>query len=419
MELVIHELFESILAFLILYLLSSTEFIISKRKILTFVCLIIPLLSVLYFSKITQALPLIDALIYLLSVLIFTKDRWYQKLASFFLIYASSSFIYQSILLVLNILANNTVFLGMNTYREKIFSKLITIFILLILVFIKKKRNISLQLSFWNKICLFLFSFVVTFLITFLKYNQNNLTTNILNAIILICVTTIFVITFYLFSVSKNNRLIQQNYIQSQHIQTLKAYYTALAANEREIRKIKHDIRNHTQVLSNLISCGEYENAQKYIEEMNHFTTPKLNTVPNVGNALINAILLQKTIEYPDITIEIKGTVQPAIAISDFDLCTIISNLLDNALEYSSSNNFRNISFYIYQEGSILLIRVANTLASSVNPNQFEIHSSKTEKGHGYGITNVREAVYRNHGMLHYEQDNNKLYANAQLFFPS
>ena len=245
------------------------------------------------------------------------------------------------------------------------------------------------------------------------------MTANILNAIILICVTTIFVITFYLFSVSKNNRLTQQTYIQSQHIQTLKAYYTALAANEREIRKIKHDIRNHTQVLSNLISCEEYENAQKYIEELNHFTTPKLNTIPNVGNALINAILMQKTIEYPDITIETKGIAHTSIAISDFDLCTIISNLLDNALEYSSSNNFKNISFYIYQEGNILLIRVANFLATSVNPNQFETCSTKEEKGHGYGITNVREAVNRNHGMLQYEQNNNKLYVNVQFFLPN
>ena len=169
-------------------------------------------------------------------------------------------------------------------------------------------------------------------------------------------------------------------------------------------------------ILGNLIDCGHIDKATDYMHEINEYVSKQTKAIPDTGNVLVNAILIQKKYEFPDIHLIFKGFVDNNIAIKDYDLCTILNNLLDNALEYSSKNSLQTVKLLIYQDNSVLLINVVNDLIMPIYTSDFSKITISNYKNHGYGLTIVKEIVNRYQGVFEYLQDKSQLVAKVQLF---
>ena len=98
--------------------------------------------------------------------------------------------------------------------------------------------------------------------------------------------------------------------------------------NNIEIRKLKHDMKNHINILGNLIDSGYIDKATNYMHEINDYVSKQTTAIVDTGNVLVNAILLQKKYEFPNINLIFKGFVNNDIPIKNYDLCTILNNLL-------------------------------------------------------------------------------------------
>lgn len=195
----------------------------------------------------------------------------------------------------------------------------------------------------------------------------------------------------------KEKEEITQKYLDEQI-----KHYKYLEQREKDTKKFRHDIKNHMQVLSVMTKNGMYSNFDSYMEEIN-MQIDRLGNVITVNNGIVDAIInkyyseaLQKGID-----INIKGMLSNECSITPYDLCTIFSNLLSNAVEAAEKAVEKRISMECrYTDDSIIII-TKNTFKDEGQFRHSKIITTKNDiEYHGFGIDNIKDAVERNNGML-------------------
>ena len=277
------------------------------------------------------------------------------------------------------------------------------------------KIHYNFSLSFTNKIFLCVYTGILCIVLTLFHLNQNLINDDFLNLFAMLCIVSIGIIIAYMLSSSARNLNLRELYSQKQYVDFLKGYYNEVKKNNIEIRKLKHDMKNHINILGNLIDSGYIDKATNYMHEINDYVSKQTTAIVDTGNVLVNAILLQKKYEFPNINLIFKGFVNNDIPIKNYDLCTILNNLLDNAFEYSLKNGLQTVKLFIYQENSVLLINVVNELIMPVDTSTFNKTTKTDYEDHGYGLTIVKEIVNHYQGIFEYLQDKSQLIAKVQL----
>lgn len=185
------------------------------------------------------------------------------------------------------------------------------------------------------------------------------------------------------------NALMEQHYIEVENIYSI-------------MRNWKHNWHNQIQVLSAYLESGEYDRAKTYLEEINQAIL-RIDTVVKTGNTLVDAVLNSKVslMKSYDIDVEIDVKVPAILSVPDVDLCFIIGNLLDNAMDacisLDSENRFVNI--YICIKGIQLYMSFTNS-AGKKQEKVGNIFISTKGKNHGLGLANVDALVKKNGGYL-------------------
>lgn len=110
------------------------------------------------------------------------------------------------------------------------------------------------------------------------------------------------------------------------------SHYEELEKMDAEMRKFRHDYTNHLQSILSLIQMKEYSDAKEYIEKMRKDTYKSAAKMFYSGNKLADAILADKSALLDEhCRIEYSGIMPTAV--ENVDLCVILSNSLDNAIE--------------------------------------------------------------------------------------
>lgn len=177
-------------------------------------------------------------------------------------------------------------------------------------------------------------------------------------------------------------------------------YYQGIEAQQQEIRKIKHDIMNHLTVVATYLDLGEYDKAMDYLKEIG--TRFSGLTKQYTPSTLINAILNYKKqkAESLGIELDIKADITVKTDDTEIDLCTLISNTLDNAIEADPPD--KKILLEMLDDGEKLLFSVTNRYEKKIEKNEDgSFISSKSDKqNHGLGIKSIEEAVARMNGKI-------------------
>ena len=182
-------------------------------------------------------------------------------------------------------------------------------------------------------------------------------------------------------------------------------------------RSLKHDMKHHIKMLSDLISSGDKDAALKYLSDMGDFMDHTEKYVSS-GNERIDSILnyyIGKA-KNTDIHVSWKIQIPEQIEISTFDTNVILSNLLDNALNALSDIPNPTLEIFMKYDRGILYINIQN----NCNHEQPSIHAIlsafEPENEHGYGLKNVQRIVEKYHGNLSTECVNDVFNASILLF---
>lgn len=107
--------------------------------------------------------------------------------------------------------------------------------------------------------------------------------------------------------------------------------------------------------------------------------------------------------------------------IDPVDLCTILTNLLDNAMEACGKlpeASAKILSVTIRRINQFIIIQIANSCIEEPVISKGNFKTSKTDKRHhGWGMKNVRLAVEKCHGTMEYEYNKNMFIVSVMLFY--
>lgn len=175
----------------------------------------------------------------------------------------------------------------------------------------------------------------------------------------------------------------------------------------QEVRSIKHDMQAHLLVLQYCLEDGKYEEAKKYLQTMRSKDFGEsVERDINVGNSLVNEIIKEYLAKSVDkICFFYKGELPKKTIVADYDLCTIFSNLISNAVEACQKlrSTEKEIHMKISTDEENLRIIMRNPVEWIVEKNMLGNGTTKEDKAsHGYGLSNVRAVVEKYNGELKY-----------------
>ena len=180
-------------------------------------------------------------------------------------------------------------------------------------------------------------------------------------------------------------------------------HYAEVENMYRQTRGWRHDYRNHIQVLKSYLAMGDIEAASHYLDALD----ADLNTVDlamKTGNKMTDIILNSKIslARSKNIQVVADAHVPVELSTAEIDLCIIIGNLFDNAIEACMAlpKEERMIRVYMEMKNTLLYIPFTNSTAlkkqKKVNGRFF---SSKGE-GHGYGLVRIDTIIDRYQGYI-------------------
>lgn len=195
-----------------------------------------------------------------------------------------------------------------------------------------------------------------------------------------------------------------------------KESYQHMLKTDEELRRIRHDIKNHLLYVRGIIERNETEKAEEYIEKMEEELGSNEKYMVT-GNRTVDYILASKLSENRDITLVCTGIFPYTEVIDELDLAVLFGNLIDNAIEAVKKENDKLIEmkFSVYNDYCNILI--SNPISGSVLKSNPSLSTTKrTGTEHGFGLKSVRAIVERYSGIFEAYEENSRF--NVQISLP-
>lgn len=220
----------------------------------------------------------------------------------------------------------------------------------------------------------------------------------------------LFVASFYIiFALSRSNKesevlriLRQQHEYRIQYANNIKMQYD-------EIKRIKHDMKQSYLVIDSLMSDKKYTEANEYIKS-NISNLGKSEVIIDVGNDFVNAILNSKLTFAKSMGIEVICSSTSNIGgIDDTDLCSLLGNILDNAIEACEKckgEKFIETSISIRDNKCSII--VSNSVEAEILKNNKALKTTKKDtENHGFGVRSIRAIAKKYGGVVNFYQERN------------
>lgn len=303
-----------------------------------------------------------------------------------------------------NILQKNSFF---DIYVVFIVNMIRYLFVLIVINFYKIRIEKNIPLIFSLPIAL---TAVISMVITInmlLVVDSNNYKFIFINMVLIFIICIILIYIF-----NKIVNVMTENARQKFLIKQSEYYEKQIEADRKHInntRKIKHDMKNHMYAIRNMAKNNMSKDIITYTNDiLGKIEGEKVYI--NTGNYLIDGILNVKFEEIKNQGIDFKYDVKipEGIKLPEFEVITILGNLLDNAIEgVKSIKDNRYIEVFISYKDSNLLIKIVNTFDGLVIKDNKGFVSRKEEKNyHGIGLENVREQVEKSNGYMNIDTGN-------------
>ncbi len=288
-----------------------------------------------------------------------------------------------------------------NNVHITLISSLILFFLSSIL---KGKMNgFSLKnVSIYGFIVFFSTTFFNMFLLYIFAYAHNSSESNIHREIIIFASIGTVMINIVIIScfqiINKSNQTKSELMCEKHQYDRLLQHYADIKKNIDNTQGLIHDFRNHFQTVTLAYEQGENELAKKTIDNyLNEIDKSKI--IYNTNNVILDMILYEKHNEAAKYGIKFifKMKDMDLNFIDDFELITLVGNLLDNCIEanYEVSNLEKFISILVFEVDGMIIIKIENSCNNKIDIVNNEIKTTKKSSDHkrGQGVRNIKKVV--------------------------
>ena len=197
--------------------------------------------------------------------------------------------------------------------------------------------------------------------------------------------------TLYVKHVNEEMRTLMNNEVMIKDMQ--KKYYEALLDQEKGTRAYRHDMANHIMCLNALAEKGDLETLRSYLNDMQGELQKIQGRKYKTGNEILD---IMSNFYLPQLSDKIKVNfrVKSVPKLDEMSLCTIYSNLLQNAVEELNSSPERegNLDIIFSQDIDVCRLMISNSIFREKEENSLKTHK-KDKKNHGIGLSNVKKVV--------------------------
>lgn len=216
---------------------------------------------------------------------------------------------------------------------------------------------------------------------------------------IAVCVTVFFLLRRTLYNmIDRRIERFQSELIEKQVCEIQNMY--------RQVRGWRHDYRNHINNMKIQLSEGNYDKLSDYLNELAD-DLDTVDTVIKTGNVMADAILNSKlnVAEKMNIKLNVKANVPDKLPMSDVELCSMLGNILDNAVEACGTlpEEERFMRVYIGKLKGQLYLSVQNS-AGKVRKSKNTYLSTK-EGEHGYGLFRIDRVAKKYGGYVNRQNE--------------
>ncbi len=180
-------------------------------------------------------------------------------------------------------------------------------------------------------------------------------------------------------------------------------HYQEVETMYQQMRGWRHDYRNHIQTLKVFAHNGNLEAIQDYLEKLDT-ELAAVDMVVKTGNAMADAILNSKIslARSRHIPVKVDAHIPVKLKMSELDLCVILGNLFDNAIEASLPlpENERMIRVYMDMKNTQLYISFTNFTKTGKMKKVNNLFQTTKGDGHGFGLIRIDSIVKRLDGYL-------------------
>lgn len=193
--------------------------------------------------------------------------------------------------------------------------------------------------------------------------------------------------------------------LKSQQAELLERDYTALNQAYGMNAKLFHDFHNHMGVLRQFLSHGKTKEAMAYLDELQAPVQEMTDTVWT-GDETLDYLINSKAVAAREYGIKYHVQVEfpRHTNLQSADLCAIVGNLLDNALEAAKWEDGEKqpwMHLTIRRINQMLVIKVENSFSAAPIKKDGMLQTSKEETGlHGWGLKSARTAAEKYDGMV-------------------
>ena len=199
-----------------------------------------------------------------------------------------------------------------------------------------------------------------------------------------------------IYQIGRSNMLTREN----QMLKARTGHYREIEQEQLQIRKFKHDLMNHFTVIATYLDLGENDKAIEYFKKLgaDFANISKTYTENSLINAILNSKYQKAMVE--GIELRIQADADTSGLEESADLCTLIANALDNAIEAKPED--KKIDLILTEDGDDFLFICSNRYSGDRKRREDgTLCTTKDDsRSHGFGIKNIKEAVSRMNGTL-------------------
>lgn len=240
---------------------------------------------------------------------------------------------------------------------------------------------------------------------------------------LLFSICTVFPL-FILTSIS-NNQLKSLTASYEKQIQVQAEHYKNLAAANFETRRFKHDFKNISVAIEKLLADGKYDQTMEILQKYNYALNAPGASCPafDTGNGIADALLIDKSEKASAFHTEItfNGAI-PQDFLSPTDLCVILGNTLDNAIEACQrldQETVKTISVSCNCSSGFLFLSIVNPVSEQVIIHDNHVATTKENKTlHGFGLYSLHSIVKKYDGEVRLSSTDDRFTVDIDLCTP-
>lgn len=206
-----------------------------------------------------------------------------------------------------------------------------------------------------------------------------------------------------------------KNELISENIQSMQESST-------EIATMRHDMLRHLHMMLDLSHEGDKERLENYLEELTK-ETENILPVKICSHPVVNAIVSRSLAKArkQDIQMDLHVEVPAGITVADNDLCTLLMNMLDNAIEAVSELDREkpHIELTMHVRGRYLFVETLNPYTGTLlKDEKTGLPVSSKGAGHGYGMKAMSDVAKKYSSKLQVKQEHGILMVRTALLVP-